>query len=221
MPGIPRSSQHRMYPGKAVRRSPLHWALVLLSAMLGIYLGLIVGIATESLILTLLAGLVVAFLTGAYYSRKASVIHRVDVLQRALGPDYYRFEISMEWPIDGLIQFIVDRLTAAGFNVFPIASEFVDIPKDSIARFRYGYVFGPINKQLLVLQTLDAPHEVFQAMPPVRMSYIIVVRPFERRASPHDDPVVRTVGQLLWEFELVRLRKGFPPTVPLRKVSVR
>lgn len=209
-----------MYPGKAVD-SVIPWAQFFVSSVLGLYLGLLVGITTENLVFALLAGMLGAFLAGAYYMREGSVYHRLDVLQRALGPDHYRFDISMEWPIDGLMQFVIDRLTAKGFRVFPIASQFVGIPKEALAHIRYGYVIGPINKQLLVLQTMYPGPVSFPTQAAMKLCYLIVVRPFTKGTPPEEDAVVRTVGQILWEFELLRWRKGFPPTVPLRWLGSR
>jgi hypothetical protein len=150
-----RRPQRDMYPGVAVGRGR-PWAFPLAFSTFGLYVGLLVGIFTGDLLFTLTTAFVGAFLGAALYARAGTAYHRLAVLQRALGPDHYRFYVSMEWPIDGLLQFVLDRLVARGLMVFPIAPGFVGIPKEAIARLRYGYVIGPLDRQLLVLQTMEA-----------------------------------------------------------------
>jgi hypothetical protein len=215
-----RRPQRDMYPGVAVGRGR-PWAFPLAFSTFGLYVGLLVGIFTGDLLFTLTTAFVGAFLGAALYARAGTAHHRLAVLQRALGPDHYRFYVSMEWPIDGLLQFVLDRLVARGLMVFPIAPGFVGIPKEAIARLRYGYVIGPLDRQLLVLQTMEGTPGAFAVRGAIRPCYIIVVRPFKRGTPPGEDPVVRTVAQLLWEFELLRWRKGFPPTVPMRWLDPR
>ncbi len=132
-----------------------------------------------------------------------------------VGPSHYRFIIPSSWPVDGLIGFALNRLVAGGLTVFPMAPQFLGLPPELEARVRYGYVIGPVNRQLLVLNYRVAPREARGLDSLGSEHYILLVRPYGWASQPGRDPIVSTLGDLLQEFERLRVSKGLPRSITL------
>jgi len=139
----------------------------------------------------------------------------LEELLRKVGSSHYRFIIPSSWPVDGLIGFALNRLVAGGLTVFPLAPQFLELPPELAARVRYGYVIGPVDRQLLVLNHRSAPREASRLDRLGSEHYILLVRPIGWTSIPIRDPIVSTLGHLLQEFEELRVGKGLPRSTTL------
>jgi hypothetical protein len=143
-------------------------------------------------------------------------------LLRKVGPSHYRFIIPSSWPVDGLTGIALTRLVASGLTVFPMAPQFLELPPELVARVRYGYVIGPVNRQLLVLNHKSAPRGARGLDRLGSEHYILLVRPFGWTSTPRGDPIVSTLGHLLQDFEELRVSRGLPKSItPGLRVAAR
>jgi len=127
-----------------------------------------------------------------------------------VGPSHYRFIIPSSWPIDGLMGVTLARLATSGLTAFPLAPQFLELPPELTARVRYGYVIGPINRQLLVLNHRSAPRGARGLDRLGSEHYILLVRPYGWASTLKGDPIVSTLGHLFQDFEELRVSKGLP-----------
>ena len=143
-------------------------------------------------------------------------------LLRKVGASHYRFIIPSSWPIDGLMGIALTRLVASGLTVFPMAPQFLGLPPELAARVRYGYVIGPVNRQLLVLNHRSAPRGARGLDRLGSEHYILLVKPYGWTSLPKTDPMVSTLGHLLQDFEELRVSRGMPRSItPGLRIAVR
>ena len=155
------------------------------------------------------------FLIGismSYWIARPVLLH-YSLRKRNWGKAFYFFEIPHDWPVFGLTAVILQRLGRRGLGAERTDPRAIPLAlRGEHERLMWSYRIAPGGRELLVLDTKE-----FRAIGDhvyTTDHFALVIRPIAKPFKEADDPLVDTVGAVLWDFEMVRQRKGMRSTIP-------
>jgi hypothetical protein len=124
---------------------------------------------------------------------------------------YYEFKVPRKWPLVNIARRIIASLETQGFSVSKINVRGYQIGIDSPYRgIMMGMRIEPGHRQIYFLVVEE---EMLFGQFPSQEAAAIVVTPIDKSFNLEKDPVTVLVAKVLWNQEVMNLRKNLPQTL--------